>query len=91
MNTHNEMSWRELKLYMAGVIVVVGIFILTLVFSRFATPLLLLKIRLSVLGIGFIYFISIFIFYERLAAINLNLQDKMSEIIIIINGKELRR
>ncbi|WP_062108835.1 hypothetical protein [Bacillus niameyensis] len=91
MNTHNEMSWRELKLYMAGVIVVVGIFILTLVFSRFATPLLLLKIRLSVMGIGFIYFISIFIFYERIAAINLNLQDKMSEIIIIINGKELRR
>lgn len=91
MNTHNEMSWRELKLYMAGVIVVVGIFILTVVFSRFATPLLLLQIRLSVLGIGFIYFISIFIYYERLAAINSNLQERMNEIIIIINGKELRR
>ncbi|MCJ7843003.1 hypothetical protein MUB24_19410 [Lederbergia sp. NSJ-179] len=85
---HSQMSTRELKLYMVGFIIVISLFIVSIIFGRFTTPLMLLRLRLGMVAAGFIYFSIIYIYYERVS----KLQAKMDDVIIILlNGKEFRR
>lgn len=90
---YNEMSIREIKLYFIGLAILIGLFVISIIFDHVTTPLMILRLRLSMLAGGSVYFLAIFIYYELVSSkSHEKLQETISDMIIImINGKEIRR
>ncbi|MDQ0254851.1 cobalamin biosynthesis protein CobD/CbiB [Evansella vedderi] len=82
---------KKLFLYgLFGVIVLLGI---TFTFSHLLKPLTMLQIRLSIIGIGIVYCLSISVYLHYFIN-NLQTEEEIpskrkNDVIIVFNGKQL--
>lgn len=90
---HDEMSFKEVKLYLLGIVVIISLFLLSIIFGNVTTPLRLLQFRLTMLVVGTVYFVGVYLYYTRISKISAAMMhDRMNDVIVILlNGKEYRR
>lgn len=90
MNQHqvhkDQMTLTEFKLYMTGIINMIFLFLLSFLLKNFTTPIILLRLRLILVSVAFIFFLTVYIYYARFYRPLVTHHD----IIIVINGKEFR-
>lgn len=93
MNTQvgdNQVTDNERKWYLTGAIIFALVFMCTILFGYLITPLKLLQLRLSIVGMGLLYNLVIYIYYERTPKQKQEkIPEKKHEIIILFNGKEV--
>ncbi|KRG11144.1 hypothetical protein [Lederbergia galactosidilytica] len=90
---HDEMSFKEIRLYLLGIAVIISLFLLSVIFGYITTPLRILQFRLTMLAIGAVYYVSVYLYFTRFSKSSSSaIQDRMNDVIIILlNGKEYRR
>lgn len=91
MKEKNPLTTGELISYFVGLGVMFLLFIISFFIGETLTPLVLLQARLLLLVIGCLYFFSVFLFFDLSSKNTRNIiQESLDDIIIIINGKEIR-
>jgi hypothetical protein len=92
MNNEIQLTDHEKKLYWLGASVFAVLIFISFIFGFFITPLRLLQFRLFVVGIGLVYNLTIFLYYQYFLKKKLeSITDKPSEVVIWFNGRELER
>ncbi|MED4015621.1 hypothetical protein ACWE42_08595 [Sutcliffiella cohnii] len=91
-NKDYPLTKNEYWFYLIGSIVLASCMLFTFMLSSFYSPLILLQIRLLMIGIGIIFYLTVYIFYKlKIKVTQEELKEEINEIIIIINGKEIGR
>lgn len=100
-NKANQLTEREKKLYLLGAVVFAVLLFATVILASFLSPLLLLQLRLSILGIALIYYLTLYFYFTKLNKVENVIEETVQneeitlvnnyEIIIWFNGRELGR
>jgi hypothetical protein len=80
----NQQAESQLKFYWLGLIVLAGLWLISFIFGSFVSPLRSLVLRLSLNGLGVVYFLSIYFYQKRPSK-----KETQNEIIIWFNGREI--
>ncbi|MFN7251397.1 MAG: hypothetical protein ACK4M9_11480 [Anaerobacillus sp.] len=92
MNNEIQLTDHEKKLYWLGAFVFAVLIFISFILGFFVTPLRLLQFRLFVVGIGLVYNLTIFLYYQYFLKKKPEIiTDKRSDIIVWFNGRELER